>query len=74
MPSGKKPPSDPARAAKSILDQATGTPKVEPPEKNAAAVELGRKGGQARAAALPANDRKRIAEEAARQRWGDKKP
>ena len=73
MPSGKKPPSDPAKAAKSILDQITGeTPKVEPPEKNPAAVELGRRGGQKRAEALSADERSRIAKEAARKRWGDR--
>jgi hypothetical protein len=75
MPSAKKPPSDPAQAARSILDQVTGEkPKVEPREKNGAAVELGRAGGKARAAALGPEERKRIAEEAARKRWGDKKP
>lgn len=68
-----KPPSDPNQAARSILDQITGEkPKVRPVEKNAAAVELGRKGGKARAAALPPDEQKRIASLAARKRWGRK--
>ena len=66
-----KPPADPNQAARSILDQITGEKrKVAPVEKNGAAVELGRKGGEARKAALPAEERKRIAQEAARKRWG----
>jgi hypothetical protein len=73
MPSGKKPSSDPSVAARSILDQVIGAkPKVEPSEKNPSAVELGRRGGEARKAALPAEERKRIASEAARKRWGDR--
>ena len=77
-----KPPSDANRATRSILASLKGdgeadTPIVAPVEKNAAAVELGRrgglKGGAARAAALSPEDRKRIAQEAARKRWGDKK-
>jgi hypothetical protein len=74
MPSAKKPPSDPARAARSILDQVTGEKPRVTPEKNPAAVELGRRGGEARKAALAPEDRKRIASEAARKRWGDKTP
>jgi hypothetical protein len=64
MPSGKTPP-DPAQAAKSVLDQITGEKPVLRPEKNAAAVELGRRGGAARKAALAPEDRKRIASEGA---------
>lgn len=70
MPSGKKPPSDPAQAAKSILDQVTGaTAKVNPPAKNSAAVELGRKGGEERARRLSPEERRHIAGAAARKRW-----
>lgn len=74
----RKPPADPNQAAASILAQVTGAvPKVEPVEKNAAAVELGRrgglKGGAARASALSPEERKRIAQEAARKRWGSPK-
>lgn len=61
--------------AKHILDQLTGdAPKDEPPPvKNAAAVALGRlggkKGGDARAAALSPIKRKEIAKKAASERW-----
>lgn len=69
----RKPPSDPNQAAKSILDRLTGDePQIEPTPKNEAAVELGRRGGQARAAALSPEEQKRIAQEAARKRWGSK--
>jgi hypothetical protein len=48
-------------------------PKIDRPEKNAAAVELGRrgglKGGVARAAKLSAKKRKEIAKKAAAARW-----
>lgn len=71
----RKPPSDPNQAAKSILDRLTGDePEMEPAVKNPAAVELGRRGGKARAAALSAEEQQRIGQEAARKRWGDKKP
>ena len=61
--------------AKHILEQATGeAPKEEPPpEKNAAAVALGRlggkKGGAARAAVLTPEQRSEIARKAASTRW-----
>lgn len=62
--------------AKSIVDQATGeVPKEEPqePEKNPAAVALGRlgglKGGAARAKKLTAKERSEIAKKAAAARW-----
>jgi hypothetical protein len=57
------------------VDQATGdAPKTEPPpEKNQAAVELGRlggkKGGAARAAKLTPEQRSEIARNAAAKRW-----
>ena len=60
--------------AKSIVDQATEEPSEEKPEKNPAAVALGRlgglKGGKARAKKLSAERRKEIAEKAAKARWG----
>jgi hypothetical protein len=72
-----KPSADPNKAAASILAAVTGDPIAPVPEKNAAAVELGRrgglKGGAARAAALSPEERKRIAQEAARKRWGPPK-
>ena len=58
-----------------IVQQATGqAPKVSPPpEKNPAAVTLGRlgglKGGKARAAKLTPEERKEIARKAAEKRW-----
>ena len=61
--------------AKRIVEEATGeSPKTEPPpEKNQAAVELGRlggkKGGAARAAKLTAEQRTAIAKRAAAGRW-----
>ena len=73
-----KPPRDANQAAKHILDQLTGDAPREPtpapaPEKNAAAVALGRlggkKGGAARAAALTPEQRSAIARTAAGARW-----
>lgn len=60
--------------AKSIVDQATGeTPPEDQPEKNPAAVALGRlgglKGGAARAKKLTAKERSEIAKKAAEARW-----
>lgn len=60
--------------AASIVAQATGdAPKADPPKKNPAAVELGRrgglKGGKARAASMTAKRRKEIAKKAAAARW-----
>lgn len=61
--------------AKSIVDQATGDAPnpVEQPEKNPAAVALGRlgglKGGAARAKKLTAQERSEIAKKAAKSRW-----
>lgn len=63
--------------AKRIVDLATGNPIHEDPpvkpEKNPAAVALGRlgglKGGKARAEKLSAKERKDIAQKAARVRW-----
>jgi len=73
----RKPPSDPILAARSILAQITGEePRLLPPEKNAAAVELGRKGGlkggKARANALTSEQRKESARKAAEARWSKK--
>lgn len=65
--------------AKSIVDQATGEESKQPeePEKNPAAVALGRlgglKGGAARAKKLTAEERSDIAKKAASARWGKNK-
>jgi len=68
----KKTPTDPFQLARHILD--TVVPDAEPkPEKNPAAVALGKLGGRkdglARAAKLTAEQRKAIASNAARRRW-----
>jgi hypothetical protein len=73
----RKPPSDPILAAKSILDQVTGDEsRLDAPEKDPAAVALGRrgglKGGRARAEALSPEQRKESAQKAAQARWGTK--
>lgn len=74
-----KPPKDANQLAKYILEVTTGeTEKIEPPEKNPAAVALGKlgasKGGKARAAKLSATKRKSIAKKAAQARWAPKTP
>ena len=67
----RKPPTDPAKAAKSILDQITGDePRIEPHEKSEAAASLGSRGGKARAKALDPAEKARIARAAANARWG----
>lgn len=71
----KKRLTDPNQLAKSIVDQATGQTEEQPqvPEKNPAAVALGRlggkKGGPARAQKLTAEERSKIAKKAAQKRW-----
>jgi hypothetical protein len=74
-----KPPSDPVQAAHSIFAQLSGEePRLLPPEKNAAAVELGRrgglKGGKARMGALTEDERKELGRQAAQKRWRNHKP
>ena len=82
--SGKKSkPRDISQLARAIVEEATGElltntplPKEPPRKKNPAAVALGklggRKGGPARAKKLTPEQRKTIAENAARARWGTK--
>ena len=70
----KKRPTDSNQLAKMIVDQATEETSPEPkPEKNPAAVALGRlgglKGGPARAKKLSAKKRRSIAKKAAQTRW-----
>ena len=59
-----------------VVEISTGQPP-KPKEKNAAAVALGRlgglKGGKARADSLTAEQRREIAQRAARQRWAKEK-
>ncbi len=73
----KKRPRDPIQLAKLIGDIATGqTEDSEPDDRNQAAVELGRlggqKGGKARADKLTPAKRKEIAHKAAQIRWSKK--
>ncbi len=75
MAQKKKLPKDTNKRAKSVVDLATGeNEKTTQSGKNAAAVELGRKGGlkggHARAKALSAKRRSEIAKKAAAARWG----
>lgn len=64
--------------AKSIVDSVLEGFDEEPPEKDAAAVELGRKGGKkggkARADKLTDEERSEIARKAAKARWSKKRP
>ena len=68
-------PTDANQRAKASLDLFLGErdPNPEPPEKDPAAVELGRrgglKGGKARAAKLSPERRSEIARTAAKTRW-----
>ena len=72
-------PRDPIQLGKLIGDILTGQvedrapPPADDPNKNSAAVALGRKGGlkggRARAESLTPSERKRIAQEAAKKRW-----
>lgn len=68
----KKPPKrprDPNQLAKLITGIATGEIENVKPEKDPAAVSLGKKGGKARAKSLTPEQRKAIAEKAAKSRW-----
>lgn len=73
MKGKKKRPADINVLAASIVKEAT---EESLPEKNPAAVALGRlgglKGGKARAEKLSAKKRKEIAVKAAKTRWGKK--
>jgi len=62
---------------KRLVEEATGqVPRTDPPEKDPAAVALGRKGGlkggKARAAKLTAEERSEAARKAAAARWANK--
>lgn len=74
MPKKTKRPRDLNQLAKSLTEQATGQAPIQPPpEKNPAAVALGRlgglKGGAARAEKLSKRRRVKIAKDAAAARW-----
>ena len=71
-PKGQKRPADVIGNAVTVMKIATGEiEESDQPDggKNRAAVELGRKGGLARAAKLTAKKRAAIAKKAARARW-----
>ena len=72
-PKGEKRPADAVGAAVMVAKIATG--EIEEPDdgKNKAAVELGRKGGQARAKKLSKKRRAEIARNAAAKRWSKQK-
>lgn len=70
-PKGYKRPADVVSNAVHVMKIATGEIEERTEDgKNKAAVELGRKGGAARAKALGAKRREQIARAAARSRWG----
>jgi hypothetical protein len=78
MPSRSSKDHDFTTVARRVVEQAIGEKldggPLEKPEKNPAAVALGRlggqKGGKARAEALSPRKRKMIAKKAAQARWG----
>jgi hypothetical protein len=70
----RKRPVDPNELAKRLVDEATGeVEKFAPPEKDPAAVSLGRrgglKGGRARADKMTPEERSEAAKKAAAARW-----
>ena len=73
-PKGEKRPADVIGAAVKVMQIATGEIEedIEDDGKNRAAVELGRKGGRARASKLTAEQRTEIAKKAAAKRWAKK--
>jgi hypothetical protein len=69
-----KRPRDPAQLAKLMIDIATGEvedrePTPEDEGKSSAAVNLGRRGGRARAEAMSPERRAEVARKAAEARW-----
>jgi len=73
-PKGEKRPADVVGAAVKVMKIATGEIEEELDDegKNKAAVELGRKGGAARAKKLTKKKRSEIARKAATARWTQK--
>ena len=70
-PKGEKRPADVIGAAVKVAKIATGEIEEDTDDdgKNAAAVELGRKGGKARAEKMTPKRRSEIARKAAETRW-----
>ena len=73
-PKGEKRPADVIGAAVKVAKIATGEIEEDIADdgKNKAAVELGRKGGKARAAKMTPEQRSEIAKKAAVSRWKQK--
>lgn len=69
-----KRPRDPIQPAKQVFLESIGEASrtLPPAKKDPAAVALGREGGIARAAALPAKKRSQIAAKGAKTRWKNK--
>ena len=72
-PRGEKRPADVIGAAVKVMKIATGEIADETTDdgKDRAAVELGRKGGKARAKKMAPERRREIARKAAKARWGE---
>ena len=70
-PKGEKRPADVIGTAVKVMQIATGQAEedIDDDGKNKAAVELGRKGGKARAKKLSKKRRAEIAKKAAAKRW-----
>ncbi len=73
-PKGEKRPADVIGAAVTVAKIATGEIEedIDDDGKNKAAVELGRKGGKARAEKMTKKRRSEIARKAAKARWSSK--
>jgi hypothetical protein len=74
-PKGHKRPADVASNAVHVMNVAVGEidESGQPDSRNQAAVELGRRGGAARAKALSSNKLSAIALKGAKARWGKKR-
>jgi hypothetical protein len=68
-PRGEKRPADVIGNAVKVMRIATGEETEELDSAKSAAAELGARGGKARAARLSGEDRRAIAQKAARKRW-----
>jgi hypothetical protein len=72
-PNGEKRPADAIGLAVMVGRIATGEIEDQRDALSSAAAELGRKGGQKRAATMSPERRAEIAQKAARARWGAEK-
>lgn len=69
-PQGQRRPSDMIGAAVKVMRIATGEEAEDAPSTASAAAQLGKLGGAARAKKLTPEERRAIAQKAARSRWG----